>query len=169
MTCRGLVLLMLVALCLGLAGCSNQDEVVASIEQVVAIEDGDECHLCGMIIGNFPGPKGQLYERSQSGVRKFCSTRDMFAYLLDPERQHNIKSAFVHDMALTPWGNPEEGAYVDARQAWYVVGSNRKGAMGPTLASFSTEQHAKIFADKYGGKLYQFAQLDLALISGMGF
>ena len=93
----------------------------------------------------------------------------MFAYLLDPERLHNINNAFFHDMAVTPWEHPEEETYVDARQAWYVVGSNRKGAMGPTLASFSTEQHAQAFADQYGGKLYPFEQLNLQLISAMGF
>ena len=122
-----------------------------------------------MIITNFPGPKGQLVERGKNHNMKFCSTRDMFAYLLDPEHQHNVQSAFVHDMAVTPWDHPDEETYIDARKAWYVVGSSQKGAMGPTLASFSKEKAAKAFAAEYQGKLYRFEDLSLELISSMGF
>jgi copper chaperone NosL len=165
----GFTVLFLGSLFFGVASCSKPDQAANAIQQVVAIESGDECHLCGMIIDNFPGPKGQLYQRSQSEVKKFCSTRDMFAYLLDPERTHNIQSAFVHDMAVTPWDHPKEDVYIDARLAWYVIGHNRKGAMGPTLASFAKETHAKVFSDQYGGKLYRFDQLNLQLITGMGF
>ncbi|MEH6473709.1 MAG: nitrous oxide reductase accessory protein NosL [Halopseudomonas sp.] len=152
-----------------ISGCNEDTPETLAAQQVVALESGDECHLCGMIITSFAGPKGQLYERGQSQNMRFCSTRDMFAYLLDPEHKHNIQSAFVHDMAVTPWDHPDEQTYIDARQAWYVVGSNRKGAMGPTLASFSSEDAAKVFAKTYQGQLYRFDDLNLALISSMGF
>jgi copper chaperone NosL len=149
--------------------CSEDSPQALAAQQAAAIESGDECHLCGMIISNFAGPKGQLFERGQPRNLKFCSTRDMFAYLLDPEHRHNIQSVFVHDMAVTPWDHPDDQTYIDARQAWYVVGSNRKGAMGPTLASFSDKQAAKAFAATYQGQLYRFEQLNLELISSMGF
>jgi copper chaperone NosL len=152
-----------------LTGCNDESTKTLSAQQTSAIESGDECHLCGMIIGNFDGPKGQLFERGQKHTKKFCSTRDMFAYLLDPEHQHNIESVFVHDMAVTPWDKPEDDTYIDARKAWYVVGSDRKGAMGPTLASFSDQQAAETFAATYQGRLYRFEQLNLELISSMGF
>ena len=51
----------------------------------------------------FSRAQGQLYSRGINGNIKFCSTRDMFAFILDPENQHNIQQAFVHDMAVTPW------------------------------------------------------------------
>ncbi len=157
-----------------LAGCNDDSAENLAAQRAVAIESGDECHLCGMIITNFPGPKGQLYERghtsgSNNASRKFCSTRDLFAYLLDPEHRHNVQSVFVHDMAVTPWDHPDDETYIDARTAWYVVGSQRNGAMGPTLASFSSEATAQAFADNNGGRLYRFDQLDLELISSMGF
>ncbi len=152
-----------------LTACSEDQPQKLSAQQTVAIESGDECHLCGMIITNFPGPKGQLFERGQQRTNKFCSTRDMFTYLLDPEHRHNIQSAFVHDMAITPWASPDEDAYIDARKAWYVIGSTRKGGMGPTLASFSSQADAKAFADIYQGQLYTFDDLTLELISSMAF
>jgi copper chaperone NosL len=152
-----------------LTACSEDTPENLAAQRAIAIESGEECHLCGMIITNFPGPKGQLYERGQSQNRRFCSTRDMFAYLLDPEHQHNIQRAFVHDMAVTPWDHPDEDTYIDAREAWYVVGSSRKGGMGPTLASFAEEAHASAFALKYGGQLYRFEQISLEMLSAMSF
>ncbi|MFT6916669.1 MAG: copper chaperone NosL [Motiliproteus sp.] len=160
--------LMLASLFL-ITACSEDKPATLAAQQAAAIESGDECHLCGMLIGNFPGPKGQLYQRGQSQTKKFCSTRDLFAYLLDPEHQHSIQSVFVHDMAVTPWDHPDAETYIDARQAWYVVGSSRKGAMGPTLASFSAKDAATAFAEEYGGQLYRFEQLDLSLVSQMHF
>ncbi len=160
-------LLKLAGMSLLLPACSKQAENSATVQTVTRIEQGDECRLCGMIISNFPGPKGQLYERGYSHNMKFCSTRDMFAYWLDPEHRHNVQSAFVHDMAVTPWRLVDGESYIDARSAVYVVGHNRRGAQGPTLASFSTEATARDFAGRHGGKLYSFEQLDLALITTM--
>ncbi|MBV1790320.1 nitrous oxide reductase accessory protein NosL [Marinobacterium sp. D7] len=150
-----------------LSGCSDNADTVATVRRAMAIEHGEECHLCGMIIENQPGPKGQLYEREVATPHKFCSTRDLFAYLLDPEHKHRIESVFVHDMAVTPWDHPDDQTYIDARQAWYVVGSKREGGMGPTLASFADRAVAELFIEEFGGRLYRFDQIDLDLISSM--
>ncbi len=162
---QALLLVLLVGVGLLLTGCGKEDERQKIAQQAMALESGEECHLCGMIIGNFPGPKGQLYERGLPGSMKFCSTRDMFAYALDPEHQHNIQSVFVHDMAKNPWDHPDEETYIDAREAFFVVGSVKKGAMGPTLASFSQQADAEAFAAEFGGKIQRFDQIGLALLS----
>lgn len=149
-----------------LSGCGD-DEKERMVHQVIAIESGAECHLCGMIITNFPGPKGQLYAKGHHGNMRFCSTRDMFAFIVDPENQHNIQEVFVHDMAVTPWDHPEDEAYIDARKAFYVVGHGKRGAMGPTLASFSTQTDADAFAASQGGKIYRFDEITLDLLVSM--
>lgn len=150
-----------------LSGCNGEDKTSAMVQQVVALQSSDECHLCGMIITNYPGPKGQLYSRGITGNMRFCSTRDMFAFIVDPENQHNIQQAYVHDMAVTPWDHPDEETYIDAKQAYYVVGHGKKGAMGPTLASFSKRADADAFADAEGGKVYTFEQVTLDLLVSM--
>jgi copper chaperone NosL len=163
----GTSLLILLTLLLT-SGCEQEPERQQQLQRAVAIEPADECHLCGMIISNFPGPKGQLYEQGDRQTRKFCSTRELFAYLLDPEHRHRVQQVFVHNMAPTPWDQPADDAYIDARQAWYVAGSGLPGAMGPTLASFADQATAEAFIDSYGGRLYRFEQIDLALLSRMG-
>jgi len=150
-----------------LQGCESQHEGKAMVQQAIAIESSDECHLCGMIITNFDGPKGQLYSRGINGNMKFCSTRDMFAFIVDPENQHNIQQAFVHDMAVTPWGHPNDKVYVDAKKAFYVIGHRKKGAMGPTLASFAKQGDAQAFAALEGGKVLGFDQITLDEVVAM--
>lgn len=150
-----------------LQGCGGDDEKTAMVQQAVAIESSDECHLCGMIISNYPGPKGQLYSRGINGNMKFCSTRDMFAFIVDPENQHNIQQAFVHDMAVTPWGNPDDEIYIDAKKAFYVIGHGKKGAMGPTLGSFSKRSDAEAFAEVEGGRVLTFDQVTLDVLISM--
>ncbi len=150
-----------------LQGCGEDSEKTAMVRQAIAIESSDECHLCGMIITNFPGPKGQLYSRGISGNMRFCSTRDMFAFIVDPENKHNIQEAFVHDMAVTPWDHPDNEAFIDAKKAFYVIGHGKKGAMGPTLASFSTQADADAFVSSEGGSVYRFEQITLELLISM--
>ncbi len=150
-----------------ISGCGKEDESTAMVRQVVAIESSDECHLCGMIITNFPGPKGQAYSRGVSGNMKFCSTRDMFAFMVDPENQHNIQQAYVHDMAITPWDHPDEETYIDAKTAFYVIGHGKRGAMGPTLASFSKRSDAQAFAEVEGGEVLPFDAITLEVLTAM--
>ncbi len=144
-----------------LAGCFEQTEQQQIIHQAVAIESADECHLCGMLITNFSGPKAELFRKGVTQadgaqVKKFCSTRDMFSFFLDPENKRNVTTIWVHDMSKTPWGAPKDEYFIDAHQAWYVVGSKKTGAMGKTLASFSIKSDADAFAAEFGGNVIDF-------------
>jgi len=150
-----------------ISGCNEPPEALKAVQKAMAIESHEECHLCGMIINGFPGPKGQLYERGEQESFKFCSTRDMFAYLLDPEHHHAIQTVYVDDMTVMPWDHPDDNAFIDGRKALYVVGQNRKGAMGPTLASFVNEQAAKAFSQQYGGTVYGFDDINQQLLLDM--
>lgn len=146
-----------------LLGCGEAPEEKVA-RQAVAIESGEECHLCGMIITNFPGPKGEAFQSEGDTVHKFCSTRDLFSFILQPENKRQIKEVYVHDMSKTPWQKPEDEYFIDARTAWYVIGSNQKGAMGKTLASFSEEKHAKVFSKNYGGEVYKFDDITVDIL-----
>ncbi|WNC69103.1 nitrous oxide reductase accessory protein NosL [Thalassotalea nanhaiensis] len=147
-------------LCLTACGEQDQKQIVY---QAQAIESSDECHLCGMLITNFAGPKGELYRKDRGEkVHKFCSTRDMFSFYLDPENKRNVTTIYVHDMSKMPWDAPNDGYFIDAKTAWFVVGSEKTGAMGKTLASFSKQQDALAFAQEFGGEVLDFSQVDQA-------
>nr|MBL0711469.1 nitrous oxide reductase accessory protein NosL [Colwellia sp.] len=99
-----------------ITSCSKQGEQEV-IHQAVAMESGDECHLCGMLITRFDGPKGEVF-RKETGeqVFKFCSTLDLFSSYLDPENKRNVAQMFVHDMSKMPWGSDsiDDKYFIDA-------------------------------------------------------
>ncbi|NOI25011.1 nitrous oxide reductase accessory protein NosL [Vibrio mediterranei] len=146
-----------------LFGC-GESEQQQMVKQAQAIEAADECHVCGMVIKNYPGPKGQAYQKGEENTVRFCSTRDMFSYLLQPENQRQIEQIFVHDMSKTPWQKPEDDYFIDGKLAWYVIGSTQKGAMGKTLASFSKQSDADFFSEQFGGKVYKFDEITIDLL-----
>ena len=151
-----------------LTACSSDEEQTIAKPDPVHIESGDECHVCGMAITKFPGPKGEAITEKDQHVRKFCSTRDMFAWVLQPENVDRNHTLYVHDMAQTDWQSPDDTALIDAREAFYVVGSERTGAMGPTLASFATRTDADSFAAQHGGEVLAFSEITMDhLNSGM--
>lgn len=146
---------------LGLAGCGEKEEVRQSLEPV-AFHSSDECHVCGMIISDFPGPKGQAVEKG--GVKKFCSTAEMLGWWLQPENRLLEARLYVHDMGRSVWEHPDDGHLIDATSAYYVVGTTLKGAMGASLASFAQEQDAQALASMHGGRVLRFDEIDQALL-----
>ena len=144
-----------------LAGCSEPESRATAKPEPVHFESGDECHVCGMVIMPFPGPKGEAITAREQTVHKFCSTRDMFSWALQPENAKRDHTLYVHDMAQTEWDHPDDTDLIDAREAFFVVGAERKGAMGPTLASFASEDSAVEFANEYGGEVVKFQEVTM--------
>ena len=73
----------------------------------------------------------------------------------------------VQDMGKADWDQPR-GNWFDARTGIYVLGSKRKGSMGPTVASFAKETDAQAFASQHGGKVLRFGDItrDMVDLSG---
>lgn len=152
----------------GLAGCSESEQPTQAVGPV-AFHADDECHVCGMAILDFPGPKGQAVEKG--GVKKFCSTGEMIGWWLQPENQLLDARLYVHDMAQGTWEQPDDAHLIDAKTAWYVAGTSLKGAMGAVLASFSDEAMARQMAAEHGGRVLRFEEIDQAVLqetSGVG-
>lgn len=124
------------------------------------------CSLDGMVLADFPGPKAQiLYDKGERDF--FCDTKEMFSLLLRPEQKKKIVAVYAQDMAKADWRQPQ-GYWVEARSAFYVVGSRRAGSMGPTVASFAGEADARAFAGEYGGQVLPFAQVTLGMVDLSG-
>jgi len=80
---------------------------------------------------------------------------------LQPENIKRDHTLYVHDMAQSEWDSPVDTALIDAREAFYVIGSERLGAMGPTLASFADSTAADSFAAEFGGQVKAFADITM--------
>lgn len=122
--------------------------------------------LDGMLLADYPGPKAQIHYE-QGSPDFFCDTVGMFSIYLRPEQKRRVLALFVQDMAKTDWYNPS-GHWIDARTAFYVAGSDMRGAMGPTLASFSRAEDARTFAARHGGRVLRFDEVkpDMVTLDG---
>jgi copper chaperone NosL len=130
------------------------------------LSDAALCSMDGMLLADFPGPKGQiLYDQGKPEV--FCDTVELLSALIAPEQQRHVAAAYTEDMAHTSWEKPK-GHWIDARTAYYVAGSRRTGSMGPTLASFANQRDAAKFARDNGGKVLRFADItpDMVALDG---
>lgn len=160
--------LLILSLLLPLAACDRRTGGSAAVTLApVPIQAGDECTVCGMLIRGQPGPKGEVFLRGAERPAKFCSTTDMFAYILQPEHSGRVAQAYVHDMAATDWNTPSDDAFVVASDAWFVVGHELSGGMGHTLASFREQAAAERFIANYGGRVLAFGDVTLAVLQAM--
>ncbi len=136
-----------------LAACSHAEPPA----QAKAPTRETSCALDGMILLDYPGPKGQIqYTNGETDF--FCDTVELLSIYLRPEQQKRVKGIFAQDMGKAKWEDPRDN-WIDARTAFYVAGSNLPGSMGPTLASFARLEDAQAFVRQHGGKVLRFNEI----------
>lgn len=146
------------AVALALAACTH-----TVVPQAIEPTDAATCSLDDMLLADFPGPKGQiLYDRGEPDF--FCDTVELFSAYLQPEQQRRVLAVYTQDMAHAAWEKPR-GHWIDAKSAFYVIGSRKTGSMGPTIGAFGDEAGAKAFAQANGGKVLRFEQITLDMVS----
>lgn len=162
-----LVSTILGAVLLLLAACGEEQQASAP---PAPHEVTDEAigHYCGMALAEHSGPKGQAILQSRDEPVWFSSARDAIAFTKLPEEPKDIAAIYVTDMAaVKDWDHPEPGTWVDARRAWYVIGSTRKGGMGGDEAvPFGQEQAARHFAEAHGGEVVAFDAVPESYVLG---
>ena len=151
--------LLLVLVVLLLTGCGAGQSPPA--QAAVDIHPGDACAVCGMDIEAGPGPRAEAWVQGYKSPLKFGSTRDFFAYVLDPENTMRLQQLLVQDSERINWQHPSNEAhtFVDAHAAWYVAWQPLHGLMGPTFASFAERRAAESFVRAHGGEVLAFSSV----------
>lgn len=113
---------------------------------------------CGMNILEHAGPKGQIILSRYIEPVWFSSARDAIAFTMLPEEPKDIRAIYVSDMAKAPsWDKPGAKNWIEARKAFFVIGSDVRGGMGAAEAvPFSTAQAAAAFVREHGGSMVRF-------------
>jgi copper chaperone NosL len=114
------------------------------------------------------GPKGQVRLAGTKEPLWFSSARDTLAFMRLPEEPRDFVAIYVSDMARSRhWDQPDPGAWVDPRQAWFVIDSDRRGGMGaPEAVPFSDPAAAKAFQAAHKGRVVRLADIPDAYILG---
>ena len=117
----------------------------------------DKCPVCGMFVAKYPDWLAAIRLRDGSHVY-FDGAKDMFKYLLDPKKYDparkpgDIQAAAVMDYYGLAW--------IDAGQAWYVLGSDVYGPMGRELIPLKKEADAREFMkDHKGLKIIRYSDV----------
>jgi copper chaperone NosL len=124
-------------------------------------QPGQVAEFCGMSLQEHPGPKGQIFVKDRAAPYWFASVHDMFAFTLLPEEPRAIVAIYVNDMGhARNWDHPEPGTWVEARKAFFVIGSRRRGGMDDAEAvPFGDEAAAQAFITQNGGRMVRFKEM----------
>lgn len=166
---RAVAALAVVAVLALLAGCTGKEEVPPPAP--FALTDEAMGRYCGMNVLEHAGPKGQIIlTHLPDEPIWFSSARDAIAFTMLPDEPKNIAAIYVSDMAVAPsWEEPGAENWIDARTAFYVIGSAMRGGMGaPEAVPFSTAAAAEAFAQANGGEIVGFSDMPSDYILGTG-
>lgn len=125
----------------------------------------DTCPVCGMFVAKYPEWIASAVYRD-GHAHHFDGAKDLFKYLLDLPRWapgHQLKN--IRTIGVTEYYSLTR---IDARQAWYVIGSDVLGPMGHELIPLETEADAREFmADHKGRRIVRFEDVKLELLQDL--
>ena len=144
---------------LAVAGCNAEEQ--AQPPTPFALTEDAIGRYCGMNVLEHPGPKGQILLGQIPEPIWFSSARDAVAFTMMPDEPKTIAAIYVSDMgSAASWDAPGAENWVEARAAFFVIDSSRRGGMGAMeTIPFSSESSAQSFADANGGKVVRFADI----------
>jgi nitrous oxide reductase accessory protein NosL len=122
----------------------------------------DKCPVCGMFVARYPEWLAAV--RFADGTHAvFDGAKDLFRFLAAPgEYAPQRSAAEVRAILVTDYYAVRQ---VDARTAWFVLGSDVLGPMGHELVPFEAERDAREFmADHHGRRLLRFGDVTPAVL-----
>ncbi|MFA7404151.1 MAG: nitrous oxide reductase accessory protein NosL [Pelobacteraceae bacterium] len=123
--------------------------VLAADKGVVAIPAGAKCPVCGMFVAKYPDWSATA--RFKDGTTSYYDgPKDMFSHYFDTARYTPGKrQADIVALAVKEYYSL---AAIDARTAYFVIGSDVYGPMGSELIPFLNEKDALSFKTDHKGK-----------------
>jgi copper chaperone NosL len=109
----------------------------------------DLCPVCGMVVSKYPPWVATVVYRD-GHAHHFDGAKDMFKYLFDVPRY--AKGHRAQDIARIGVTEYYEVKRIDARTAWFVIGSDVLGPMGHELIPLASRADAEEFMRDHQGK-----------------
>jgi len=135
---------------------------LAEAKEPIQPTDKDKCPVCGMFVYKYPDWLAEVAFKDGSVVF-FDGAKDLFKYYFNIPKyspgqgKKDIATVFVveyYDMKL-----------MDARKAFFVIGSDVYGPMGHELIPFAAAEDAETFMKDHKGKrVLRFEEITLNVI-----
>ena len=122
----------------------------------------DTCPVCGMFVSLYPDWVATvLYQDGH--VHHFDGAKDLFKYLLNlPKYAPGHSPDNIAAIGVTEYYGVTR---IDARAAWYAIGSDTLGPMGHELVPLTTQAEAEEFLkDHQGKRILRFDDVTPALL-----
>lgn len=122
----------------------------------------DTCPVCGMFVSKYPAWLATVVYKD-GHAHHFDGAKDLFKYLLDmPKWAPGHKAEDIQVIGVTEYYSMD---MIDAKDAYYVIGSEVYGPMGHELIPLASEEDAKEFMqDHKGVKIMRFNQVKYKLL-----
>lgn len=125
----------------------------------------DLCPVCGMLVSKYPHWVAIVVYRDGHAAF-FDGAKDMFKYLQDPARYEPARRRA--DIAAAQVTEFYGLTRIDARQAYYVVGSDVLSPMGHDLVPLASRADAAEFMhDHKGARLLRFDEVTPEVIEAL--
>lgn len=123
----------------------------------------DTCPVCGMFVAKYPEWIATVQYRD-GHAHHFDGAKDMFKYLHDlPKWAPGHQAENIASIGVTEYYSV---SLIDARKAFYVIGSDVLGPMGHELVPLETIEDADEFlADHKGVRILRFDEVEGALMN----
>ncbi len=136
---------------------------VDKAKETVKVTKDEKCPVCGMFAYKYPRWAAQIFYKHNSHEHHytFDGVKDMMKFYFNPMEWGNYKDfnkKNITKMLVTDYYSQKA---IDARKAYFVIGSDVYGPMGNELIPFENESDAKNFyMDHRGTKVIKFSNIN---------
>ena len=124
----------------------------------IEVTKEEKCPVCGMFVYKYPRWVAQIFINKTHF--SFDGVKDMMKFYLEPKRwAKNIDISNISNIIVTDYYSQKQ---IEARSAFYVIGSDIYGPMGHELIPFQDIEEAKEFKlDHNAKKIIKFKDIKL--------
>jgi copper chaperone NosL len=125
--------------------------------KMMNVPEDAKCPVCGMFVSKFPKWVAQI-QLKDGHNHYFDGVRDMMKFYFNPAKyEHTHTKDNITQINATDYYTLE---LIDAKKAYYVIGSNIYGPMGEELIPFKNKDEAqKFMTDHFGKSLVSFDEI----------
>ena len=109
----------------------------------ITVNKDEKCPVCGMFVAKYPKWAASIATQNHKKPFYFDGVKDMMKFYFNAKDYgHKDFDKNKAKITVSDYYTREE---INARKAFYVIGSNIYGPMGNELIPFRTKKDAKIF------------------------
>jgi len=145
----------------------QRHNVLEAIEDRVVVGEDEKCPVCGMFTYKYPRWAAQIFFVHDNCEHhlSFDGVKDLMKFYFDPNKwgnYHRIHAKTITKILVTNYYTQKA---IDAKSAFYVIGSDTYGPMGHELIPFGSFEEALGFKnDHRGAKIVRFDEITPTMV-----